>query len=118
MKPCEPAVILKAVEQVLAGVPESAAAPSEQFDQDHLLLLTNKLTETSNALLAANARIAALVDLSIQLAAADDARERALGWLCVAEKIGANGFDARDERLLSSVGSLASRLYEAGGPQI
>jgi hypothetical protein len=59
MKPCEPAVILKAVEQV-----------------------------------------------------------RALGWLCVAEKIGANGFDARDERLLSSVGSLASRLYEAGGPQI
>jgi CheY-like chemotaxis protein len=35
MKPCEPVVILKAVEQVLAGVPESAASPSEQFDQEH-----------------------------------------------------------------------------------
>jgi hypothetical protein len=47
-----------------------------------------------------------------------DIRERALGWLCVAEKIGANGFDARDERLLSSVGSLASRLYEVRSRQI
>jgi hypothetical protein len=55
---------------------------------------------------------------SAYLAIRLDTRARALGWLCVAEKIGANGFDARDERLLSSVGSLASRLYEAGSPQI
>jgi hypothetical protein len=204
------------VEQVLAGVPESAPpAPTERFERDHLLLLTNKLTETSNALLAANARFTALVDLNMQLASDNDpqmllqdmcagarnlvgsryavlavtgearhvsrfvtsgidfgdrpppppvvtagplsnvlttgrpwrarasrggdvysglprgyppasaylavrldTRERALGWLCVAEKIGADGFDAQDERVLHSVSSLASRLYAAGTPQI
>lgn len=215
MKPCDPEAVLKAVDQVLAGVPESSTMRDQEFEQDHLFLLTNKLTETSNALNAANARLSALVDLNLQLATAEDAQillqgmcagarsllgsryavlavidERAelsrfttsgidfgnqtppppvvtagplsellmtghpwrararksgdifsglpsgyppasaylavrldigahaLGWLCVAEKIGANGFDARDERLLSSVGSLASRLYEARSPQI
>jgi hypothetical protein len=59
------------VDQVLAGIPESTM-PTEEFEQDHLFLLANKLTETSNALDAANARLAALVDLILQLATAED----------------------------------------------
>ncbi|HEY1314133.1 MAG TPA: hypothetical protein VGE92_09650 [Steroidobacteraceae bacterium] len=45
--------------------------------------MTRKLTETSNALAAANARIAALVDLNIQLAAAQDT-EKVLQGMCAA----------------------------------
>jgi GAF domain-containing protein len=37
---------------------------------------------------------------------------RAYGWLCLAEKIGADDFDAEDESLLSHLGGLAGRTYE------
>jgi GAF domain-containing protein len=37
---------------------------------------------------------------------------RAYGWICLAEKIGADEFDAEDEALLSHMGTLVGRLYE------
>ena len=37
---------------------------------------------------------------------------RVYGWLCVADKLGASGFDADDEKLLSTLGALAGRTYE------
>ena len=37
---------------------------------------------------------------------------RAYGWICLAQKIGADEFDAEDEALLSHMGTLAGRIYE------
>jgi CheY-like chemotaxis protein/GAF domain-containing protein len=39
-------------------------------------------------------------------------KTRALGWLCLADKIGADIFDLDDERFLSGLGAMAGRLYE------
>jgi CheY-like chemotaxis protein len=40
--------------------------------------------------------------------------KHAHGWLCLADKIGAAGFDAEDERLLAGLGALVGRIYENG----
>lgn len=39
---------------------------------------------------------------------------RAYGWLCLADKIGADGFDAEDERLPAVLGEQVGRMYENG----
>jgi diguanylate cyclase len=39
---------------------------------------------------------------------------RTYGWVCLADKIGADAFDAEDERLLSILGAQAGRIYENG----
>jgi GAF domain len=58
------------VEQVLAGVSESDAdAMMTHFDREHLLLITNKLSEKANALGASNARLKALAQLNVAVAA-------------------------------------------------
>jgi hypothetical protein len=36
------------------------------------------------------------------------------GWLCLADKIGADSFDGEDERLLAILGALVGRIYENG----
>jgi CheY-like chemotaxis protein len=36
----------------------------------------------------------------------------AYGWMCLADKIGADGFDAEDERLLAILGVLTGQMYE------
>lgn len=211
VKPCDPAAILAAVEQTLGGPSESAPAElTGSFDREHLLLMTNKLSERSDALEAANARLLALMELNITLTSDRDphillekvcvgarnllgaryavltvledgsdrtrffatsgidfgpiappapvvgsgplggvvanrrpwrghasdgthvnaglppgyplakaflavpllTKSRALGWLCLAEKIGADTFDDDDERLLCGLGSSAGRVYE------
>ena len=187
-------------------------AVSEEFDRDHLLLLTNKLSEHAAELRAANARLAALTELNVRLASERDAfkllesvcegarnllgsryavlavREiggddtlmfstsgltvddsaaarpqvysgalgrvvtegrpwrisvgtgqkiasglpdsypsaraflavplssltRTYGWLCLADKVGADGFSAEDEQVLSVLGAQVGRIYENG----
>jgi CheY-like chemotaxis protein len=71
LKPCPGAQLLQAVEQVLAGVSESNALTAS-FDHEHLLLMTNKLAEKANALGAANARLIASGNLSVELTAEPD----------------------------------------------
>jgi diguanylate cyclase (GGDEF)-like protein/PAS domain S-box-containing protein len=39
---------------------------------------------------------------------------RIYGWVCLADKIGADGFDAEDERLLGILAAQAGRIYENG----
>jgi CheY-like chemotaxis protein/GAF domain-containing protein len=74
VKPCPHAEILRAVEQAMAGVNE-APLPSvpEDFDREHLRLLTDKLSERADALAASNARFAALAELNLQIASEPDA---------------------------------------------
>jgi CheY-like chemotaxis protein/GAF domain-containing protein len=69
IKPCPNADILKAVEQVMAGVPETLPqVASADFDREHLRLVTNKLAERADALAASNARFAALAELNLEIA--------------------------------------------------
>ncbi len=73
IKPCEPADILNAVEQVLRGTPApgSPGVP-EEFDREHLQLITNKLAEKAEELHSAYSRLRALTDLNLQLASERD----------------------------------------------
>ncbi len=74
-KPCPPAAMLSAVSKALEG---DGCAPgvrtpaklvsSEQFDREHLRVLTDKLSQEADALQASNDRLAALLELSTQFA--------------------------------------------------
>jgi PAS domain S-box-containing protein len=39
---------------------------------------------------------------------------RTYGWLCLADKVGADGFSAEDEQVLSVLGAQVGRIYENG----
>jgi CheY-like chemotaxis protein/GAF domain-containing protein len=209
IKPCPRSELLKAVEQVMGGVSESAPRQlPENFDREHVRLLTDKLSERAIALAASNDRFVALAELNLEIAfernmhqllerACSGARsligsrfafaavtndaptheilsatsgvdadnltppdlrsgplggvvsgrvpwrhasadgqpvqaglpaeypaasafigvpimtpKRAYGWLCLADKVGAPGFDGDDERLLLTLGALVGRTYE------
>jgi CheY-like chemotaxis protein/GAF domain-containing protein len=73
VKPCPHAELLKAVEQVMAGVTESkpSVLPAD-FDREHLRLLTDKLSERAADLSASNSRFAALADLNLEIASERD----------------------------------------------
>src|SRR5580692_6292005 len=73
VKPCPVAEILAAVEGSLSGAPEIVvSAVEEDFDHQHLRLLTNKLSEKTTALQAANTRLEALTELNVQMASERD----------------------------------------------
>jgi CheY-like chemotaxis protein len=217
VKPCTSKDMLQAVDQVLAGVSESSELTlSANFDREHLLLITNKLSEKVDALAASNARFVALTELNVELASERDphvllrkvcvaarklfgSRYAVLavtektngggvffatsgidfsggsatppqinagalgevlaarrpqrvadpdhqeiqiglpssypsagaflvvpllsprhthGWLCLGDKIGADGFDAEDERVLAILGALVGRIYENSGRDV
>lgn len=73
-KPCEPREILRIVEQVLQSEPTIAPRFSEDaFQATHVRLLTDSLVERANDLELVNAKLAALIELGIELAAQRDA---------------------------------------------
>jgi diguanylate cyclase (GGDEF)-like protein/PAS domain S-box-containing protein len=69
-KPCAPADILSALEQVLnrASRPASPIRVGQEFDHEHLQVVTDKLAEKVSELQSANSRLQALTDLNLQLA--------------------------------------------------
>jgi diguanylate cyclase (GGDEF)-like protein/PAS domain S-box-containing protein len=74
-KPCATADLVQAVEDALRGSAARAIEPvAESFDRKHLHLITNKLSQKTGELEAANARLAALTDLNVQLASERDPR--------------------------------------------
>jgi PAS domain S-box-containing protein len=74
-KPCEPEVVLRTVNAALGVTPPPAAAHStEEFDRDHLRLLTDKLSQKADELKRANERLTALVDLGLDLGSERDPR--------------------------------------------
>ena len=69
VKPCESAEFLRIVKSTLGQAPRPAAVvPYERFETEHLQLLTDKLSGTVHELGETNARLAALVELNLQLA--------------------------------------------------
>lgn len=85
-KPAEPETVLRTVEQAL----EIAAAPPrppdpDEFDREHLRVVTDKLSQTVDELGITNKRFAALIDINLQLASERDPR-RLLEGLCPAAR--------------------------------
>jgi len=81
MKPCEPEEILSVMDRALAHKPAPKDVPAsepepvpgvQEFDREHLRLLTNKLSEKVLHLEAANRRLDALTDFNLQLASERD----------------------------------------------
>jgi diguanylate cyclase (GGDEF)-like protein len=78
VKPSARVEFLSAVAQALApptAAPDGAAPADQQFDVEHLRLLTDKLSQKADELRAVNARLSALTDLNVQLASERDPRE-------------------------------------------
>jgi diguanylate cyclase len=73
IKPCGAREFLSAVTEVLSGVNRNIAPQiDEEFDRDHLRVLTNKLSTKADELSALNSRFAALTELNVQLASERD----------------------------------------------
>jgi PAS domain S-box-containing protein len=109
-KPAEPEDVLKIVGRVLSGESETGARPDEaalplEFDREHLRLVTDKLSEKASDLKTANARLRALINISLELASERDA-DRLMRSVCESarELFGATyaslGIMDRDHRTL------------------
>lgn len=73
-KPAEPEAVLSAVDAALGIVaPPSPPPPDEEFDREHLRLLTDKLAEQTRQLTRVNERLTAVIDVGQQLAAEREA---------------------------------------------
>jgi diguanylate cyclase (GGDEF)-like protein len=73
VKPCEPAELLEAIDQVLTGkTPEVRPEIPEAYDGEHLRLVSDKLWQQAEALKTANAQLAALNELNVRLASEQD----------------------------------------------
>jgi diguanylate cyclase (GGDEF)-like protein len=89
-KPVEIGALLSIVERALSGDggdgPRHDAAPIETgFDHEHLRLVTDKLSETVDDLRAANARLRAVINIGLELAAERDSK-RLLVSVCTAAR--------------------------------
>ncbi len=72
-KPCEPEVILQAVKAALGDVSVAVPSPkTEEFDREHLSLLTDKLSQKVDELERTNGRLTAMVELGLQLGSERD----------------------------------------------
>ena len=69
VKPCEPDLILRVIDEVVAeGFRRAPEVVPRQYDTEHLRLLTDKLWQKTSELEAANAKLAALTELQVKLA--------------------------------------------------
>jgi PAS domain S-box-containing protein len=71
-KPLEPALVLQAVEDALGTAASDKPPEPASFDQSHLQLLTDKLSEKTEHLRRTNERLAALVQLGYEIAGEHD----------------------------------------------
>jgi diguanylate cyclase (GGDEF)-like protein/PAS domain S-box-containing protein len=89
LKPCLPADILNAVNEVLnrKESPTRGALIDDAFEQEHLKLVTNKLAQKAGELQSAYARLSALSELNLQLASEKDLRQLLEGVCSGARKL-------------------------------
>jgi PAS domain S-box-containing protein len=72
LKPAEPEEVLRVVDAALGISEPPTAPPAEEFDREHLRLLTDKLAQKTQELTRVNERLTALIELGQQLAAERD----------------------------------------------
>ncbi|MEX0617815.1 MAG: GAF domain-containing protein, partial [Pseudohongiellaceae bacterium] len=72
-KPCEPEVILQKLEKAMTESPSASNRDQTgQYNTRHLRLVTDKLAAKTDELYASNQRLAALIELNLQLASQRD----------------------------------------------
>lgn len=87
-KPCRPEVIINTVNEALGLMPiPDAFLPVEEFQREHLRLLTNKVSQKTQELGATNLRLEALIELGQQLALEYDLRRLLENFCHKARKI-------------------------------
>ncbi len=85
-KPSEPELIVATVNAALSSTPPPPRPlPGEEFDREHLKLLSDTLAEKVNELEAANLRLAALLEVGRQLALEQDPTQL-VGIVCSAAR--------------------------------
>jgi PAS domain S-box-containing protein len=68
-KPCEPETVIRAVDECLGRKSAARTPPvGQEFDREHLRLVSDKLLQQTRELTDTNLRLQALVDMSVQLA--------------------------------------------------
>jgi PAS domain S-box-containing protein len=85
-KPCGPGLILRVVEELLrTRLTISRQSLPQDFAQQHLRVITDKLSETADALRMSNHRLAALVGINLNLASERD-YQQLLNTVCPAAR--------------------------------
>jgi PAS domain S-box-containing protein len=80
-KPSEPGVVLRTVDVALGLAAPPPPPLQNEFDREHLRLLTDKLSQQATELQKANLQLSALIEISLQLASERDLR-RLLEHFC------------------------------------
>src|SRR6202043_3942082 len=107
-KPCEPALIFRIVEESLRTQPDTSKQSLPQdFDQQHLRVITDKLSQTADELRMSNHRLAALVDINLKLASERD-HQRLLNVVCPAAR---NLLGAKYAALAARPSDVESEVY-------
>jgi PAS domain S-box-containing protein len=87
-KPSEPEVVLRTVQAALGHTFPTIPAPTaDDFDREHLQLLTDKLSQKSDELHRTNERLTALVELGLQLGSERDPARLLLSFCDAAREI-------------------------------
>lgn len=73
-KPCEPAEILRVIDEALASAAAAPPSMDAAFDHAHLRLVTDQLSSKAGELEASNRRLAALTELNLRLASEKEPR--------------------------------------------
>jgi signal transduction histidine kinase/CheY-like chemotaxis protein len=73
-KPCEPAEILRVIDEALASAAPAPPSMDAAFDHAHLRLITDQLSAKAGELEASNRRLAALTELNLRLASENEPR--------------------------------------------
>ena len=75
IKPCVPEEIIETIDQVLAHkTPVETPPLTEDFDREHLRVMTDKLSQQVEMLRNANSRLSALTEMNVHLASERDPR--------------------------------------------
>lgn len=110
-KPCDPKQVLDVVSSILDSHPPVFSPPkSEEFDRDHLQLLTNKLAEKAEESRSAVQKLNALFELSQQLASQRDPLALLNEYCSVAREL----VGSRWAAMLVGEGEHTRRLYTIG----
>ncbi len=73
IKPCAPELVLQTVKATLGrALPSASSQPEDEFDREHLQVVTNKLSQKADELLRTNERLNAMMELGLQLGSERD----------------------------------------------
>jgi len=124
-KPSEPEAVLRTVDAALAGATPPPAPPAQdEFDREHMRLMTDKLSQTATELRKTNLQLTALIEIGLQLASERDP-QRLLENVCHTARdligaryvaVGVLGEDAHALRHFFISGMDAERAVGIGSP--